>query len=84
MSSGDDGQTVAWSDREAGAPNALLRRGFTKAYLPPGTAIVVEGFRAKDGLEPSQQALTRHHAGWQEAFPWLVLEPGAPYEEKGK
>ena len=45
---GEDGQVTAWKI-ETGAPNALLRRGFTKAYLPPGTAIVVSGFRAKDG-----------------------------------
>lgn len=45
---GEDGQVVSWKV-ETGAPNALLRRGFTKDYLPVGTAIVVEGFRAKDG-----------------------------------
>ena len=45
---GEDGQTVAWKV-EAGAPNALLRRGFTKNYLPPGSEIVVHGFQAKDG-----------------------------------
>jgi Family of unknown function (DUF6152) len=45
---GEDGQVVAWRV-EAGAPNALLRRGFTKNYLPPGAEIVVQGFRAKDG-----------------------------------
>jgi hypothetical protein len=43
-----DGKVVNWGV-ETGAPNALLRRGFTKEYLKPGTAIVVEGFRAKDG-----------------------------------
>ena len=45
---GEDGQVIAWRV-EAGAPNALLRRGFTKNYLPPGAEIVVQGFRAKDG-----------------------------------
>ena len=34
---------------EAGAPNGLLRRGFTKQSLLPGTDIVVEGWQAKDG-----------------------------------
>ena len=34
---------------EAGAPNALIRRGFTKASLPAGSEILVEGFQAKDG-----------------------------------
>lgn len=45
---GDDGKVVNWGI-ETGAPNALLRRGFTKDYLRPGTEIVVEGYRAKDG-----------------------------------
>jgi hypothetical protein len=34
---------------EGGAPNALLRRGWTKDSLPPGTEIVVEGFLSRDG-----------------------------------
>ena len=44
----DDGSTEAWMV-EGGAPNALLRRGFTKNSLPPGTVIRVEGYQAKDG-----------------------------------
>jgi hypothetical protein len=43
-----DGSMVEWMV-EAGAPNGLLRRGFTKASLPVGTEIVVEGWQAKDG-----------------------------------
>ena len=34
---------------EGGPPNTLLRRGWTRSSLPPGTKIVVQGFRAKDG-----------------------------------
>ncbi len=45
---GPDGKVVEWMV-EGGAPNALLRRGFTKASLPAGTEISVEGFQAKDG-----------------------------------
>ena len=33
---------------EGGAPNALLRRGWTKNSLPYGIEIIVEGFQAKD------------------------------------
>ena len=44
----DDGTTEAWMV-EGGAPNALLRRGFNKNSLPPGTVIMVEGYQAKDG-----------------------------------
>ena len=44
----EDGTTEAWMV-EGGAPNALLRRGFNKNSLPPGTVIMVEGYQAKDG-----------------------------------
>ena len=29
--------------------NSLLRLGFTKHSLPPGTELVIEGYQAKDG-----------------------------------
>jgi hypothetical protein len=45
---GPDGKVVAWMV-EGGSPNALLRRGFTKAALPAGTEILIEGYQAKDG-----------------------------------
>ena len=45
---GDDGKVQQWMI-EAAAPNALLRRGWTKNSLLPGTEILVEGFQAKDG-----------------------------------
>jgi hypothetical protein len=45
---GDDGKVVSWKV-ESGAPNALLRRGFTKTYLLPGTEIIIDGYVAKDG-----------------------------------
>ena len=34
---------------EAGSPNVLIRRGFTKTSLPIGTDVIFEGFQAKDG-----------------------------------
>ncbi len=43
-----DGTVTNWMI-EGGSPNALLRRGFTKHSLEPGTQIVVEGYQAKDG-----------------------------------
>jgi len=43
-----DGSVERWMI-EGGPPNALFRRGFTRAALPIGSEIVVEGFRAKDG-----------------------------------
>jgi hypothetical protein len=43
-----DGTVEKWMV-EGGAPNALLRRGWNKQSLPPGTEIIVEGYQAKDG-----------------------------------
>jgi uncharacterized protein DUF6152 len=43
-----DGTVEKWSV-EAGTPNVLFRRGFTKQALLPGTEILVDGYRAKDG-----------------------------------
>lgn len=43
-----DGSVERWMI-EGGPPNALFRRGFTRAGLPVGSEIVIEGFRAKDG-----------------------------------
>ena len=43
-----DGKIVTWMI-EGGSPNILLRRGFTKESLLPGTEITVEGYRAKNG-----------------------------------
>ena len=43
-----DGTVEKWMI-EGGTPNTLLRRGFTKTSLLPGTVIVVDGYQAKDG-----------------------------------
>ena len=45
-----DGATEEWAF-EAGTPNVLFRRGFTKASLLPGTQIKVDGYQAKDGTK---------------------------------
>jgi hypothetical protein len=45
-----DGTTQIW-EIEAGAPNAMFRRGFTKDSLPVGTEIVVDGYQAKNGTQ---------------------------------
>ena len=44
----DDGTVTPWMV-EGATPNTLFRRGFTKASLPVGTEIIVEGYRAKNG-----------------------------------
>ena len=43
-----DGAIETW-EIEAGAPNAMFRRGFNRNSLPIGTEVVVNGFQAKDG-----------------------------------
>ena len=45
---GTDGKVVSWMV-EGGAPNALLRRGWNRDSVAPGTPVVVQGFRARDG-----------------------------------
>ena len=44
----ESGEVQEWSI-EGGAPNALIRRGWNRDSLPPGTVITVLGYRARDG-----------------------------------
>jgi hypothetical protein len=43
----DSGEIQEWAF-EGAAPNALLRRGFNRDSLPPGTEIRIRGFQARD------------------------------------
>jgi hypothetical protein len=43
-----DGTVTSWMI-EGAAPNALIRRGWNRNSLQPGTEITVEGYLAKDG-----------------------------------
>ena len=43
-----DGNVENWAV-EAGPPGTLIRAGFTKESLAPGTVVIVNGYRAKDG-----------------------------------
>src|SRR5688572_602183 len=45
---GDDGTKAAW-EVEGGTPNTLFRKGINDNTLPVGTAIAVDGYRARDG-----------------------------------
>jgi hypothetical protein len=47
---GADGSVETWMV-EGGPPGVLIRRGWTKNSLKPGTEILVEGFQAKDGTK---------------------------------
>ena len=42
------GKIVEWKV-EGGAPSALLRRGWNRNSLPPGTKVIVTAFRSRDG-----------------------------------
>ena len=44
----EDGSSEVWAF-EAGTPNVLFRRGFTRESLLPGTDVHVDGYQAKDG-----------------------------------
>jgi hypothetical protein len=45
---GPGGKPVKWAF-ETGAANALFRRGWRKEDLPAGTALVIQGWRARNG-----------------------------------
>ena len=74
-----DGKVVSWMI-EAGTPNTLFRRGFTKDSLAKGTEILIDGYQAKDGSNKAN--------GRDITFPdgrKLFLGSsgtGAPYDEK--
>jgi hypothetical protein len=50
-----DGTVTRWMI-EGGTPNTLVRRGFTKASLQPGTEITIEGYQAKNGANRANGA----------------------------
>ena len=67
---------------EAGSPNTLLRRGFTKDALKPGTEIIVDGYQSKDGsLRANGRDVTLPNG--QTLF-LGSSSPDAPDQDKGK
>ena len=75
-----DGTVEQWMI-EGGTPNTLLRRGFTRDSVKPGTEVVVEGFRAKNGtLRANGRDLTL--PGGQKLFLGST-GTGAPQDGKG-
>jgi hypothetical protein len=74
----DDGSVEQWRV-EGGAPSALLRRGWNRNSLPPGTEVIVDGFMAKDG---SPRANARDIVFPDGTSLQIGAEgTGAPYEE---
>ena len=76
-----DGSVEKWMI-EAGTPNTLLRRGFTKTSLKEGTEITVDGYQSKDGsLRANGRDLTLPNG--QTLF-LGSSGTGAPYEGREK
>ncbi len=44
----EDGTTTTW-EIETATPNTLLRRGFARDTVEPGTEVTIHGFRARNG-----------------------------------
>jgi hypothetical protein len=70
------GNDVEWMI-EAAAPNALLRRGWTKESLLPGTVINVEGFQAIDGSNKANGSIITFADGRKLFVGAAEGEPGA-------
>ena len=73
---GEDGKVTPWMI-EAAAPNALLRRGWTKNSLLPGTEILVEGFQAKDGANRANGSIITFTDGRKLFVGSSAGDPGA-------
>jgi hypothetical protein len=74
-----DGTVEEWMI-EAGTPNTLLRRGFTRDSLKAGTEVIVDGYQSKDGsLRANGRDITLPNG--QTLF-LGGSAPGAPYEKK--
>src|SRR6266516_2487631 len=74
-----DGTVEEWMV-EAGTPNTLLRRGFTKDSLKAGTEVLVDGYQSKDGsLRANGRDLTLPDG--QTLF-LGGSATGAPYDDK--
>jgi len=74
----EDGSVERWAV-EGGAPSALLRRGWNRNSLPPGTRVIVDGFQAKDG-KPRANARDIEFPDGRRLFIGSS-RTGAPYEE---
>jgi hypothetical protein len=76
-----DGSVEKWMI-EAGTPNTLFRRGFTKNSLQAGTEVLIDGYQSKDGsLRANGRDLTLPNG--QTLF-LGSSGTGAPYEDKTK
>jgi hypothetical protein len=73
---GADGKVTPWMI-EAAAPNSLLRRGWNKSSLLPGTEILVEGYQAKDGANRANGSIITFTDGKKLFVGSSAGDPGA-------
>ena len=78
---GPDGKVEQWAV-EGAAPNALIRRGWTKNSLPYGIEIIVDGFQAKDGATRANAREVTFPDGKKLSVG--SSEPDAPAEKPGR
>jgi hypothetical protein len=85
-----DGGTEVWAF-EAGTPNVLFRRGFTKQSLAVGTVVKVDGYQAKDGTRRGNGRDLTFQDGKKlfmgssgTGAPWELARPGVDTEAKPK
>ena len=85
-----DGTTEMWAF-EAGTPNVLFRRGFTKQSLAVGTVVKVDGYQAKDGTRRGNGRDLTFQDGKKlfmgssgTGAPWELARPGVDTEAKPK
>jgi hypothetical protein len=85
-----DGTREVWAF-EAGTPNVLFRRGFTKQSLAVGTVVKVDGYQAKDGTRRGNGRDLTFQDGKKlfmgssgTGAPWELARPGVDTEAKPK
>ena len=76
-----DGKVVNWAI-EMGSPNGLIRRGVSKASVPVGVEVTVDGYRAKDGT-PTANGTTIKMPDGKQLFAGSSA-PGAPGGETNR
>jgi hypothetical protein len=73
----DTGEKQEWMV-EGGAPNALIRNGWTRNSVPPGIKVHVEGFQAKDrSFRASGRDITLPERGVVRARLTAALQPSS-------
>lgn len=75
---GEDGETVLW-DLELGPPNGLMRQGWRRDSLVPGTLVTVDGFRSRTD-EHVANARTVKLSDGREVFAGDAFDTTSPAE----